>query len=272
MQKLHDPGEAYAIMRLLFEEILGQSFSVLRLKNEPLTIAQLNQLDNCLSRLKKYEPVQYVLGYAEFKGLRFTVNPSVLIPRPETEELVDWILGHAPALSRNDLRILDIGTGSGCIAISLAKGFPGATVFASDINPDALSVAGLNAQQQHISIQFIQHDILSSTPIPLSTSVNMLVSNPPYITREEESEMLPQVLEHEPHSALFVTNNDALQFYKALIRHAETALMSGGLWAVEINKLYAMEVMDLLTHAHYQEIELHTDMNGNARYVTAIKR
>lgn len=269
---LYDSGEANAIMRLLFEEILGQSFSLLRLRNETITIDQLNQLDKCLSRLKRYEPVQYVLGYAEFKGMRFTVNPSVLIPRPETEELVDWILGHSPASGTNELRILDIGTGSGCIAISLAKGFPGAKVYASDINPETLSVAGLNAQQQHISVQFIQHDLLSSTPIPLSAPVLMLVSNPPYITREEESEMLPQVLEHEPHGALFVTNSDALQFYKALIRHAETILMSGGLWAAEINKHYAKEVMELLSKSHYQEIELHTDMNGNARYVTAIKQ
>lgn len=272
MQQLYDSGEAAAIMRLVFEEVLGHSLTMLRLKDEPLTEQQVKQLDAILNRLKKLEPVQYILGYAAFKGMRLSVNSSVLIPRPETEELVDWILTHLPAFNKADMRILDVGTGSGCIALSLAQGIPVATVYASDLQTDALNVAELNAKQQQLSIHLFQHDILSQVPVPLKAPVHIWVSNPPYITREEALEMQPHVLHHEPHSALFVTNNDALQFYKALIRHAETGLLSGGLWTAEINKHYAREVMELLAQAHYDAIEQHTDMNGNLRYVTAIKR
>jgi len=223
-------------------------------------IAQWNEI---LEKLKQYIPVQYILGKAHFYGLEFEVNENVLIPRPETEELVDWIISNNS--NSANLKILDIGTGSGCIAISLAKNLPQVNVSAIDVSEKALSTAQKNAENNQVKIDFQFKDILKTED--LEQQFDIIVSNPPYVRNLEKEEIKQNVLDHEPHLALFVDDHDALVFYRKIAELAQKNLSPNGQLYFEINQYLGKEMMDLLEKNGFQQMELRKDIYGNHRMV-----
>jgi release factor glutamine methyltransferase len=229
------------------------------------------RLYEVLSELKDFVPIQYILGETEFYGMRFYLTDDVLIPRPETEELVAWILQEVK--HRNTpLTILDLGTGSGCIAISLAKHLPHSEVHALDVSKEALAIARRNAQLHQVDIIEIHHDIIESR-IQNSTfndlKFDIIVSNPPYVRHSEKTEMRPNVLNYEPHIALFVDDNNPLLFYEAIIAIASSQLKSDGLLFFEINQYLGQETCDLLSTNNFKNLVLKTDLSGNDRMIKA---
>ncbi len=216
------------------------------------------------------KPVQYVLGKSWFKGKTFKVNEHVLIPRPETEELVDEIISHHQLLEKNNspFKALDIGTGSGCIAISLQLEFPHWEVWAIDKSTTALATAKENADQLNMNIHFKEIDILSDLTINQLPAFNLIVSNPPYIPYTDKKEMTTQVLDHEPHLALFVTNQDPLQFYKAILAFSEHHLIRGGTLWFETHMDYAYQVAELMKKEEYEEVIVKKDLQGKDRIVS----
>ena len=229
-----------------------------------LTTEQGTLLQGIIDRLRQGEPLQYIEGKAPFCGMEFAVNSSVLIPRPETAELVDWIVcEHAT----QHPRILDLGTGSGCIAIALSNQLPQATIEACDISAEALTVAKENARMNEAPVSFFTHDMLDlGTPLP--HSYDILVSNPPYIRQSEAADMSIQVTEWEPHTALFVPDDDALRFYRAIAELGQTeALRPGGHIYVEINQALGKETVALFEAYGYQDVELRKDIYGNERMI-----
>ncbi|MFT5917140.1 MAG: release factor glutamine methyltransferase [Flammeovirgaceae bacterium] len=222
------------------------------------------RLFEVVRKLKNQEPIQYIFGKADFYGLEFGVNPSVLIPRPETEELVDWILqNHA---REQKLRILDIGTGSGCIPISLKKNMPNSEVHAIDISQRALETAKQNAKSNQTEITFHQINILENDLAKLP-EFDLIISNPPYVLELEKEKMTPNVLEHEPDLALFVPNNDALKFYERIAKLAKAKLVHGGSLYFEINEMFGQESIKLLESLHFVNINLRQDMQGKDRMI-----
>ena len=260
--------EARAAARLIMEDVLGVSQTNLIVNGdrelEPETVTRISKM---LVRIAYGEPTQYVIGYARFMGLNLRVTQATLIPRPETEGLVDLIVKVYKGLS--DLRILDIGTGSGCIAIALARALPFAQIDAYDISVDALTVATENAHNLNVKINFRQLDILEAVP-PLH-EYDIIVSNPPYIADFERSEMERRVLDHEPHSALFVPDNNPLLFYKAIARYATDALKPQGRLYFEINPLFHKELEQELEHLKYTRIQTHLDYIGILRFTSSQK-
>ncbi len=219
-----------------------------------------------LNQLKKEIPIQYLLGTTHFYGLKFEVNPSVLIPRSETEELVDWIIRSQKSDIRNHkLKIIDIGTGSGCIAISLAKNLPNAEVFALDVSEKALATAKSNADFNQVEIQFIHQSILETED--LAQEFDIIVSNPPYVRHLEKQEIKKNVLDNEPHLALFVADNDALIFYRKISQLAQKNLCSNGQMYFEINQYLGQETLDLLQEMGFKDITLRKDIYGNDRMI-----
>ncbi|MBR5235421.1 MAG: peptide chain release factor N(5)-glutamine methyltransferase [Bacteroidaceae bacterium] len=265
LAQVAEESERSAIVRAICCDILGISTTAYYLK-EPiaLTAEQETLLDDITQRLQQGEPLQYIEGRAPFCGMDFIVNPSVLIPRPETAELVDWIVSdHAT----QQPHILDLGTGSGCIAISLSKQMPQATVEACDISEGALEVAKANNRENDTSVEFFHHDILDLTT-PLPHSYDILVSNPPYIMQSEATDMEQHVTEWEPHTALFVPDSDALRFYRAIAEIGKTdALKPGGHIYVEINQALGKETVALFESYGYQEVSLRKDIFGNDRMI-----
>ena len=214
-----------------------------------------------INLLKKQVPIQYILGTAHFMGLDFSVSSNVLIPRPETEELISWILSETP-LDR-EVNILDIGTGSGCIAISLAKNLPNAKVFALDVSKDALLVAKKNADNNGVLVTFLEHNILQEPN--LQQKFDVIVSNPPYVRELEKKEMTANVLKHEPSLALFVSDKEPLTFYNAITNFAVKHLNENGKLYFEINQYLGFETQELLEKQDFVTIELRKDMFGNDR-------
>jgi release factor glutamine methyltransferase len=231
-----------------------------------LTDEEQSLFDNALRQLEKDVPIQYVIGETEFYRLKFRVTTDVLIPRPETEELVDWIVKEA---AKGIISILDIGTGSGCIAISLAKHFPDAKVSAMDISSKALAVAEENARLNQVQVDFFQADILNDE-IP-DKRWDVIVSNPPYVRDSEKEKMLANVVEHEPHTALFVADEDPLSFYRKIAEMAKTHLTPNGKLYFEINEAFGMEVIKLLETLGFKKVTLKKDFFGKDRMVGAIK-
>ena len=217
------------------------------------------------SRLLKEEPIQYILGSTHFMDLSFKVTPDVLIPRPETEELVEWIINESK--NRTKLKILDIGTGSGCIAISLAHHLPDAEVFAIDVSAKALQMAKQNALLNHVEVHFLEIDILKAENLP--QQFDIIVSNPPYVRNLEKEEIKNNVLEHEPHLALFVNDFDALLFYKKIAELSIKNLNNNGQLFFEINQYLGREMVQLLEDLQFSNIELRKDIYGNARMTRA---
>ena len=272
----YDEGEAKAIARMTYDVRYGLTLSDLCLgKDTQLSADDQTELEEIVKRLLQGEPIQYVLGQADFCGRTFLVNEAVLIPRPETEELCRWIISEVRGerLEARDYSALDVGTGSGCIAITLAAEMPGAEVTAWDISIGALEVARENAKRTNVHVSFEQVDVLN---IPHFSSLishfSLIISNPPYICNKERKAMEANVLEHEPHTALFVPDDDPLLFYRAIAQYGQTALKDGGWLYFEINPLYAQEMYDMLSGMSYYDIEIKEDQFGKQRMIRACKR
>ncbi|SFB22049.1 release factor glutamine methyltransferase [Flavobacterium swingsii] len=236
--------------------------------NLELDTIQLLQWETVLSQLKEQKPIQYILGETEFFGLPFYVNENTLIPRPETEELVEWIIEDLKIKKFKDLKILDIGTGSGCIAITLAKNLPNASVFAIDVSEKALVTAKKNAELNEVKVTFIEKNILETED--LNQQFDIIVSNPPYVRNLEKQEIHKNVLEYEPHLALFVEDNDALLFYRKITELATKNLSKNGQLYFEINQYLGKEMVELLEKYNFENIELKKDIYGNDRMIRCV--
>ena len=266
LQGLYPDTEIKSFSNLIIEKVSGFSRTeIIVNKNTLFSVEQRHVIENFIEKLKEYVPIQYILGETEFFGLPFHVNESVLIPRPETEELVDWIR------NENDRNanpgILDIGTGSGCIAISLKHEFINATVDAFDISEKALETAQSNATLNKLEVTFSKVDILN-TP-EMEQKWDIIVSNPPYVTELEKSEISPNVLDYEPHLALFVPDNNPLLFYHCIAIFAQQHLKPRGKLYFEINRQFGKATVDLLTAMGFGNVELRKDISGNDRMVRA---
>ncbi len=272
LSALYDTKEIDSLCMIVLAEITGTSSAKIKAFPElEIPEEQSSKIDQILVRLKTGEPVQYILGHTEFFGLPFKVNHSVLIPRPETEELVEWIISSSKNSQLATVRILDIGTGSGCIAISLKKNL-NAEVCAIDISDTALNTAKQNAELNNVNINFIHADILNLKSEFENSTFEIIVSNPPYVTLEDKKQMHRNVTDFEPHNALFVPENDPLVFYKAITDFAENHLEEGGLLFFEINESYGEEMTGLLNSRSFINIELRKDMSGRFRMMKAVKQ
>lgn len=224
--------------------------------------------NSLLKELKKEIPIQYLLGKTHFYGLEFEVNENVLIPRPETEELVEWIINENLKTDRTKkIKILDIGTGSGCIAISLAKNIPNAEVYAIDVSKKAIETAKRNALYNKVEVNFILQNILETEV--LKCNFDIIVSNPPYVRNLEKEEIKKNVLDYEPHLALFVEDNDALIFYRKIAELAKKNLLENGQLYFEINQYLGKETKDLLENMDFKNIELRKDIYDNDRMISS---
>lgn len=276
--ELYDADEAHSLFLVVLEELLGYKRTDYILnKQTNVNEADLLKLKNILIDLSNGKPIQYVLKCAEFYGLKFKVNPSVLIPRPETEELVAWILSiyNSPIAAHSntsnaETTILDLGTGSGCIAIALKKHLPNAQVSAIDISSEALTTAKENAVLNKVAIAFVEDDMLqlSSSKYP---KFDVIVSNPPYIKENEKQEMHTNVLHNEPPTALFVSNEQPLVFYEAIADFALKTLKPHGHLFFEINEFLSNEMVGMLKLKSFNNIELKKDINGKYRMLLASK-
>ncbi|NML23164.1 peptide chain release factor N(5)-glutamine methyltransferase [Pseudoflavitalea sp. G-6-1-2] len=269
LSAVYDTREAANITDWVLESLTSLSRVDRIVKTENLlSPAQIETLKHYNSELIRHRPVQYVLHESWFHGLRFYVNEHVLIPRPETEELVNLIIeDHSNAASA--LRIIDIGTGSGCIPISLKHNLPQATIYACDVSAGALEVAGKNAKDLGTAIQFIQQDILDATLWQQLPEVDIIVSNPPYIPESDQSSMHTNVLEYEPHLALFVSNEDPLTFYRAIAELAQTKLARSGTVYAEIHEDLGPATMQLFSQYGFAQTQLIRDMQGKDRMIKA---
>lgn len=291
---IYDRDEAKAVVRWMLDIRFGLSLTdIVCGKLDEMTEAECETLEAMMQRLEAGEPVQYVVGTAEFCGRRFHVEPGVLIPRPETGELCEWIVASDQhGLTRtndsatekavresprqSDANILDIGTGSGCIAITLALEMPKAKVTAWDISEEALSIARKNAEALGAEINFEQRDILNistdSCLLSPDSSYGVIVSNPPYVCQKESATMERHVLEHEPHLALFVPDDDPLRFYRAIAKYGQKTLKPNGLLYFELNPLYARETESMVRELGFAETEIKCDMFGKQRFLKAFNK
>jgi len=270
---IYDENEVDAIFYSLTNHFLNYSrINVSLNKTVQLVEANAKLFIDALKRLKQHEPVQYVTGVSHFYGLTFQVNRYTLIPRPETEELVDWAI-KLIGKSRTNYKILDIGTGTGCIAISLAKQSNQSKVYAIDINEQALTLARENAQLNQVDVEFVKADVLDLNLNDglFQNQFDLIISNPPYVRELEKALMKPNVLDFEPSLALFVPDNNALRFYEAIVKMSLQQLKSGGLLMMEINQYLSKEMQHLLEINNFELIELKKDLFGNFRMIKAVK-
>ncbi len=280
LKTIYPADEITSIKYLILSDISNLSKAQLRaFTDQMLNNEQWQKLEQIVAELQTGKPVQYILGHTEFYGLTFKVNPSVLIPRPETEELVEWILlesQNSKFKIQKLVRILDIGTGSGCIPITLKKHLPDAEVSGLDISPDALKTAQQNAELNKVEVKFIEGDILNPNTAMLNRvksgeleMFDIIVSNPPYVTEWEKGDMHNNVLGFEPHLALFVKDTDPLVFYDAIADFALRQLQKGGLLFFEINENLGEQTVELLANKSFKGIELRKDMRGKDRMIKA---
>lgn len=269
---IYDNREAQNIADLVIENLTDLSRTdQLKRKELALSQGQIEKLDQIVNRLRQNEPVQYILGEAWFAGLKFLVDKNVLIPRPETEEMVDWIVKDQYATGNRQISILDIGTGSGCISISLKKKLPLATVTAVDVCSEALFVAANNSIQHGTEVDFMLLDFLNRETWIQLKQYDVIVSNPPYIRSAESKEMHDRVTGFEPALALFVPDNDALIFYKAISEFGKKHLKTDGVIYVEIHESRGNELINVFREWDYSSIELRKDMQGKERLVKVNK-
>lgn len=282
---VYDQREARAVARMLVEEKFSLSFADIICGGvEALPDADKQWIEAAVKRLEQGEPIQYVLGWAWFGGLKFNVRSGVLIPRPETEWLVDNICAHPAPSNDRPLRILDIGTGSGCIALSIKQRLPETYVEAWDISTEALSIAADNARSLGLDVVWRQQDALNITPNVLSTTPNdnsvvpdsplwdVIVSNPPYICERERTDMARNVLEHEPSTALFVPDTDPLLFYRAITRYAVGSLNEGGRLLFECNTLYAGDTARMMADECMTATQIYDDCFGKPRFAVGKRK
>ena len=267
LQGRYDPREAGNLSRIICCEILGQHTVDYYLgKDIILSVKEEQELESILARLHNFEPIQYILGEARFLERTFRVAPGVLIPRPETEELVEMMLKELSPVSR----VLDVGTGSGCIAISLAKELPESQVTAWDVSGEALSIAAANSKALQASVRFEQRDVLTYEPC-VADCYDVIVSNPPYVTEAEKQEMEHNVLDWEPSLALFVPDTDPLRFYRRIAVLGLEMLTSGGKLYFEINRAFGKDTVAMLCETGYRAVRLQKDISHNDRFVIAEK-
>ncbi len=264
----HFPAdEALSLARAIYAELRGYTpVDIVLRKDTTISDFTRHRIDEVVDRLLADEPLQYIFGKTRFCGLDIIVSPEVLIPRPETEELVDLILKEWG--DRSDLRALDLCTGSGCIAMALARGLKFSTVEGVDISPGAIEVARRNAEVLKVNVALRREDVLTMTP-PREPSYNIIVSNPPYVLAGEAAAMEPNVLEHEPHIALFVPDDDPLKFYKPIGEYAVKALLPGGKLYLEINPREVTSLCDMLRSTGLDDVHSIADMTGRQRFVIA---
>ena len=266
---VYEENEAKSIVYLLLEHYLNLSKTDILLDN---FVNQSFDFQDIIIRLKAQEPVQYIIGETEFYGRKFKVTPDTLIPRPETEELVQLVVSSWPlavgSVAQSPISVLDLGTGSGCIAISLACELPNAQVYAYDISEKVLKIAKENANRNNVNVIFEQLDILNFPPSSFSP-FSIIVSNPPYVMNAEKSEMEQNVLDYEPHLALFVEDSDPLIFYKSIAEFAFKNLIINGLCIVEINQAFGLETAELFWNQGFRYVEVVKDMFGKDRMVKA---
>lgn len=263
----YSDAEASAMAKyILTEKFQLSALDIYASKDMDFSEERKSEVDDIIVRLKSYEPLQYIIGKTWFCGLCFKVTPAVLIPRSETTELIDWIVKDN---KRECMHILDIGTGSGCISVSLALMMESSVVSAWDISEEALSVASENARINNANVAFSQVDVLG-TDIP-DIKVDILVSNPPYITENEKKYMEKNILEWEPDLALFVPNDDPLRFYRCIAEIGMKILNDGGLVYFEINRAYGSKTIEILDSMGYKNIELKKDLSGNDRMIKALR-
>lgn len=259
--------EASAIAKAILTDVFQLSTTDLYAsKDMNFSTNQAEKLEVIINRLRANEPLQYILGNCYFCGLNFHVEPGVLIPRPETAELVEWIIADRKS-SDSPIRILDIGTGSGCISISLAKNLPQSEVYAWDISEDAIRIASDNANRLDANVRFRQTDVLGQ--VPTNTMMNVIVSNPPYITEAERTDMDANVTDWEPDTALFVPDNAQLLFYERIADIGKQILTPDGTLYFEINQRFGTETVDMLRKKRYRNVELRKDLSGNDRMIKA---
>jgi len=273
LSTIYDVNEINSLCMMVLESIVNISSAKIKaFPKTEISTPDSERITNILTRLATGEPIQYILGYTEFYRLHFKVNPSVLIPRPETEELVDWVISSVGSSELAAGEFLDIGTGSGCIPISLKKNLPNVQISAIDISLEALQTAKENAELNKVDVNFIENDILNPTNHSLlTTHYSLIVSNPPYVTLEDKKLMHTNVTDFEPHTALFVPENDPLIFYKAIADFASDHLEKGGLLFFEINESYGKQVVDILNSKLLINIELRKDISGKDRMIKANK-
>lgn len=267
LQPYYTAEEVSALLRIVCCDLLGQAPTDYYLgKDIALSPKKEQELEDILQRLSRFEPLQYIEGRTLFLGREFWVAPGVLIPRPETEELVELMLKEIPA----DARILDVGTGSGCIAISLAKELPDTLVTAWDVSPEALSVARANARKLQADVRFVECDVLACQVDEVGL-YDVIVSNPPYVTEAEKADMEPNVLQWEPSLALFVPDDDPLRFYRRIAVLGRDMLADGGRLYFEINRAYGREMVEMLRTMGYVGVRVEKDLSQNDRFVIAEK-
>jgi len=280
LSSLYDEKEVESFFYLTLEKLHQKKRIDLALQPDlSMDETQLSQWETVLAELKNYKPIQYILGETEFYGLTFLVNENVLIPRPETEELVELIVSSFKFQVSSSLKILDIGTGSGCIPVSLKKNLPSVEVFAIDVSTNALEVAQKNAEINGVEVNFIQTDILKVNDLKnlptsnskLLASFDIIVSNPPYVRNLEKAEINPNVLEFEPHLALFVEDDDALLFYRKITELAKNHLSENGKLYFEINQYLGKETVVLIESYGFRNVLLIKDIYGNDRMISAEK-
>jgi release factor glutamine methyltransferase len=268
LSKVYEHAEAVAITNMVMQELTGQSKSERRMASHlELTEAQQQQLQQMVAQLEQSCPVQYVIGKAWFYNMELLVNEAVLIPRPETEELVQWVLDEKENIAAPN--ILDIGTGSGCIAIALKKNWPEAQVSGLDVSEEALAIATKNAALQKADVHFLQADILDESSWPTQT-FDIIISNPPYIPQQESDVLDKNVTDWEPHLALFVPDNDPILFYKKIGAFAKTHLHASGTLFFECHQQYVKQVLTALKEMGF-DAQQKADMFGNDRMVKAVK-
>lgn len=269
LQGMYDREEIHSFFYLLCDSFLNyRRFDVSMNHDRLLSKPTMARFDSALARLQAREPIQYILGCTEFYGLPFQVNKYTLIPRPETEELVDWILSH---FQNQDavLDILDIGTGSGCIAVALAKNLPRASISALDISHKAIALAKENAINNQVSVSFSDQDILDTKS--LEKKYDVIVSNPPYVRQQEKKAMHTNVLAYEPSNALFVSNEDPLLFYRKIAQLAKVSLKANGWLYFEINEYLSLEMESLLDEIGFMNIEIKNDFRAVPRMIKCQK-
>ncbi|MEZ4808790.1 MAG: peptide chain release factor N(5)-glutamine methyltransferase [Allomuricauda sp.] len=291
LDEIYPVEEVDSFFYYTVQHYLGlERFALVLRPNQTVTKEGEQPLFETLAQLKQEKPIQYILGTAHFMDFELTVNEHVLIPRPETEELVRWIIDDVKKKGWDErnlksardmgkenftkdpspLTLLDIGTGSGCIAIALAKNFPNAKIYALDVSKDALGVAQKNAKRNQVDITFIQQDILNSElKLGLGLELDIIVSNPPYVRESEKKGMRRNVKAYEPAKALFVPDRDPLKFYRAIVQLAKISLKERGRLYLEINQYFGKETKALLEAHNFSEIELRKDIFGNDRMLKA---
>lgn len=267
LKAIYDENEILSFRNIIFEQILNiNKTEYFTSKDKKLSPQQIALVDNTIEQLKEFKPIQYIVGQTEFYNLSFKLTPAVLIPRPETEELVDLILKNEDLENKN---VLDIGTGSGCIAISIAKNAK-CKMFAIDISKDALTIAKQNATNNNANVTFLQKDIKETNPIEIDGKTvffDLIVSNPPYVRESEKSLMKKNVLDYEPHTALFVDDDNAIIFYEKIAEFAQKFLNKNGTIYVEINENLWYETIESFKKFNFNDFNLRKDIFGKRRFL-----